>query len=191
MVQEGGIEARDDKNNTPLILAAEGGHLKVVKLLLRRGADVEGKDESGWTALHWAALWGIVDIVRQLVENGAQVDCRDERKCTPLHLSAFCGHLDLADDHGENDLGNAAAADIDYVHIICLLLERGADIDCWDNKKNTPLFLAAECGRLVVVKLLVEKGAGIKNRNEDGWTLFIAPPGRVMLTLRDSSSRRA
>jgi ankyrin repeat protein len=39
---------------TPLIEAAQGGHVLTVKILLDHSADVEAKDERGMTALAWA-----------------------------------------------------------------------------------------------------------------------------------------
>ena len=49
------VNAKDDKERTPLMSAAYRGYLEVVKLLLEKGADVKAKDKGGLTALMFAA----------------------------------------------------------------------------------------------------------------------------------------
>lgn len=43
------------KEVTPLMVAARGGHLECVRLLLENNADIETEDAQGWTAFHYAA----------------------------------------------------------------------------------------------------------------------------------------
>lgn len=62
---------------TPLIAAAEGGHLDVVHLLVDAGADVNRSDASGFTALMGAARLGHSKIVKFLLERGACPDVVD------------------------------------------------------------------------------------------------------------------
>lgn len=51
----------------------------------------------------------------------------------------------------------------------------GSDINAQDAEGNMPLHVAAERGRLVVVRLLVENGADVNARNRDGQTpIFVA-----------------
>ena len=51
---------------TPLHVAAVGGHITVVKLLIAAGADVSRGDSSGWTAREHATLRGHLQIARLL-----------------------------------------------------------------------------------------------------------------------------
>ena len=50
------LEARSQRGMTALLVAAEWGHLRVVKLLLQRGADPAAVDNSGRTVLDNAAV---------------------------------------------------------------------------------------------------------------------------------------
>ena len=48
------LDARDNYQNTPLILAARNGRTKICEMLLALGADPSLKDSHGETALDWA-----------------------------------------------------------------------------------------------------------------------------------------
>ena len=54
-------------------LAANNGHIEVVKLLLENGADVTIATESGITPLNSASGGGHVEVVKLLLEKGADL----------------------------------------------------------------------------------------------------------------------
>lgn len=59
---------------TLLHIAARGGHLPCVELLLERGLDVNARDRGDNTsAMHWAAASGSADVVRRLADAGGDV----------------------------------------------------------------------------------------------------------------------
>lgn len=63
------VNARDEFEYTPLHLAADRGHLDIVRLLLSRGADVNLKDQDGDTALEIATVAKHDPIVQAIREH--------------------------------------------------------------------------------------------------------------------------
>ncbi|MBU1742758.1 MAG: ankyrin repeat domain-containing protein, partial [Proteobacteria bacterium] len=72
-----------EHNMTILIFAARYGNLKIVRMLLDRGADPNARDELGNTALHAAARHSTLPVVKLLVARGARVDVRNRTDQTP------------------------------------------------------------------------------------------------------------
>jgi ankyrin repeat protein len=52
--------------------ASDEGHLKIVKVLLDKGAEVNVKNKGGWTALMWATIEEHKKIIRLLKKAGAR-----------------------------------------------------------------------------------------------------------------------
>ena len=61
-----------DNDNSALCIAAINGHKDIVKLLIRRGADLNKIDLQGKTPLYHAAERGKFDIVCLLINSGAK-----------------------------------------------------------------------------------------------------------------------
>jgi hypothetical protein len=62
---------RDDAGNSLLIVAAQNGNKRMVKELLRKGADINSKNTKGNTSLHYCFAYGFKDLGEYLVEKGA------------------------------------------------------------------------------------------------------------------------
>lgn len=69
---------------TPLMYAANGGHVSVVRQLLEAKAKVNAEDQDGLTPLHFAALSGTFEVCEALIEFGAAIDAIDEHSRQPL-----------------------------------------------------------------------------------------------------------
>lgn len=78
----------DHKRRTALHLAAEGGHVGVVDVLLGLGVSMQAKDGEGLTALHVAASKGHEEFVRLLVHKGADFKSQSQLGLTALHVAA-------------------------------------------------------------------------------------------------------
>ena len=50
------VNARSNKQSTPLITASFCNNKNVVKCLIQHGANVDPRDETGFTAVHYALL---------------------------------------------------------------------------------------------------------------------------------------
>uniref|UniRef100_A0A4W5N1J2 Euchromatic histone-lysine N-methyltransferase 2 n=1 Tax=Hucho hucho TaxID=62062 RepID=A0A4W5N1J2_9TELE len=114
------INAQDSGGWTPIIWAAEHKHIKVIRALLNRGADVTLKDKEMNACLHWASFAGCVTIAEMVLNAGCPLSSVNMHGDTPLHIASREGFLDC----------------------VTLFLSRGADIDIMNREGDTPLSLA-------------------------------------------------
>ncbi|CAJ0575885.1 unnamed protein product, partial [Mesorhabditis spiculigera] len=154
-------------SSTPLHWAARQGHVKIVALLARNGADLLIRDVEGFTALHVAAQFGCTPVVAYLVAIGQSVDCPDVSRMTPVMWTAYKIHqadplkllLTMGADVDRADLtfNNTAlhwAAMQGNSTAVGLLLKAGADQSLTNRENDTPLNLADRRGDLTTLKLL-------------------------------------
>ena len=80
-----------------LHLAAEGGHLQVIKYLVEQcKCNPSHSDCEGVTPLHMAAQCGHLEVVQYLtLEQRCDPQCTNKKNNTPLHDAASFGHLQL------------------------------------------------------------------------------------------------
>jgi len=147
------INARDERNATPLHYAAAYAHDSIVEKLLDRGALINAVDKNWCTPLHWAAFYASVfslSSAKALLYRHADVDSRDREMRTPLHLAARVGSVEMVE----------------------LLLNYGADINAIDLDKNTPLHRAVLYNHKEAAKVLAARGADTQLKNWLGYTPF-------------------
>ena len=96
--------APDETGKPPIVYAAAGARLDIVKRLLARNIDVNARYANDLTLLMWAsgpdeqvAEAQAVRVVSYLLEAGAHIDDRDDRGRTALMIAAEGGHAELAD----------------------------------------------------------------------------------------------
>jgi ankyrin repeat protein len=152
LLQHTDVNQANNHGVTPLLIAAQKGHLEVVKYLVTQGqAAVNQATNDGATPLLIAAQKGHLEVVKYLVAQGkADVNQAYEDSATPLFVAAQEGHLEV----------------VKY-----LVAQGQAAVNQADEDGATPLFVAAQEGHLEVVKYLVETGqADVYQAGLDGVT---------------------
>jgi ankyrin repeat protein len=89
------LEAEGENEIRPLMLASTMGLVKMVIMLLERGADVHAVDADECTALHLTTRQGHEEVVGVLLGSGAATRCRNAWDETPLMLAAEEGHVSV------------------------------------------------------------------------------------------------
>nr|CAD7442937.1 unnamed protein product [Timema bartmani] len=88
----------DDHGFSPLHWASKEGHIKLVDLLILRGARINATNRGDDTPLHLAAAHGHRDIVLMLLRSRADVNFTNEHGNTPLHYACFWGYQTVGED---------------------------------------------------------------------------------------------
>ena len=171
------VTSRGSNEISQLHLAARFGLLDEVQYLLEHNRVFSDmKARSNITVLHEAAKQGMVEIARLLVSYGADPASQDSSQKIPLHHAASFGHLGMMeylDEHGapnhrEEDVGASfAAAEKDGQVIVAHAEQYTALRNYQDNKRRTPLHLAAANGHLAVVQSLCARDADLSLRDID------------------------
>lgn len=133
---------RDAKGQPGLTIAMQEQSLKAARVLLAQPAvDVDALNQAGESALMMAALKGDLTALGLLLDRGARVS---QPGWSAIHYAAT---------------GPEPQA-------VGLLLDRGADVNAASPNGSTPLMMAAQYGAEASVKLLLERGADAKVRNQ-------------------------
>ena len=181
------LNAVDQYGCTPIHVACQFGNLEAVTLLLGKGAKFELKDENGDTPLHEACRNGNESIVKELLEKmskkhlcSGNLVFRNDSGLTPLHKACREGHTEvikLLVKYSSNSRELVAAGDNDNatalhyacqkgnIEIITTLLEEEASIVAARCNGITPLHIAAQVGRVDVMKQFLGKGGLREVRN--------------------------
>jgi ankyrin repeat protein len=133
---------------TPVAIAAQVGHVDVIKTLADLGADVNTPSNDGFTPVAIAAQKGRVDAIKTLVDLGADTNTPTNDGCTPVFRAAQLGHVD----------------------VIKILANLGANVNTPNNDGFTPVFVAAQDGHVDAIKTRVDLGANVNTPSNTGDT---------------------
>jgi len=148
------ISNQDSKNsdgNNPLHYAVSLNKTEVVNFLLENFADPNvAQTNNGWTSLHFAVAQNNQQMTALLLDFGASPAIVDKNGNTPLCLA-----IDDADSN-------------DKVGMILLLLGSWANPNQRCEGGELPLHKAIKSNDMYACRLLVENGADINLKNNDG-----------------------
>lgn len=176
------VNVKDQEQSTPLHRAAEAGHLKIVKYLIKEGAEVNAWNNAHQNPLLYAAYKGHSEIVNYLLENGAEYRERDIYGRNVLHYPSREGHPKVVEilvkkglDISQEDRGGVTplrfAVERGHTEIIDVFIALKA-IDVNGDQGRRSLHLAAANGHKNIVELLIAKGASIHTKDDESGTLL-------------------
>ncbi|WP_188153322.1 ankyrin repeat domain-containing protein [Wolbachia endosymbiont of Pentalonia nigronervosa] len=163
LIEQGAdFNVKDNRDMTPLQLAAKNDHLSIVKYLIEekgvnssnifdavesgclglvrylvdKGIDINTRGSYGSTLLHLAALNGKLEIVRYLVERGANLSFSDDSGKIPLEVAHDKSIIDfLKQARRRLNEGLISVTREGNFYLVKELIEKGADINIESNKK--------------------------------------------------------
>jgi ankyrin repeat protein len=152
---------------TAINVAAENGHIDIVKALLESGATIGGSK-----LLHFAVSSGDEELVRLALDQGVSVNVYHIEGGTPLTAAAAAGFSSIvqllldrgAEIHwqgGQDSTPLASAVDSGDLETITALLDAGADPNNGGDPYITPLFKAVVAENIEIVSLLIEREADV------------------------------
>ena len=143
-------------------------------LLLKLDVEINRLDQNKETSLHPAIRWHRFKLARFLLEHGADANVENYWGMTPLHILS---QSDIKDDRNMLDL-------------LLLLLKHGAEVNGGrdgSNHGDTPLHLAIQKNRFRLAGSLLENGADVNAKNNEGMTpLQILFHHNIKLDIKDN-----
>jgi hypothetical protein len=131
-----------EKTNMGLWLSTVNNFNLLCRTYLEMGADPNSCSNWHEAPIHAAARSATGDVIRLLIERGADLDLRNEEGLAPLHIACQSGNLEAAQT----------------------FIELGADLNAEASAETTsykgartPLHHAIICGRLEVVRMLLDQ----------------------------------
>lgn len=154
-----------DKHDYALVLAAENGHVDVVKYLMGKGLNIHTRNDE---ALIFAVRNGHLEVVKYLLGQGADIHARNDEV---LIRAVRSKHLEVvkylvsqgARINANNDAALRLAARNGNLDMVKYLVNRGANIHAINDEA---LRWSAYSGHVDVVKYLVNQGANIHAKKD-------------------------
>ena len=142
------IESKTGDGRTPLMIAAFNSKLHAVKWFLEKGATVTREANSGANALHFAAEGGDTDIIDLIHTHLLNIESKTSQGRTPLMMAALGGKLQA----------------------VKWFLEKGATVNCDDNRGWNTLHFAAEGGDTDIIDIIHTHLPNVDSKTNEGHT---------------------
>jgi ankyrin repeat protein len=169
------VRVKDNNGMTVLHATAFEGFGDALSRLIDAGLDVNLGDNDGNCAGHLAACAGRVDNLKRLLEHGAEIERRNNAGKTMFLLAASaevhpCFSMRVLIDAGaDTSVIDDSLAFSASPSALPLLRSLGMNLNCVDDRGNTPCHLAADTETLVALFAL---GATMTAKNHEGMTPY-------------------
>lgn len=163
------INTRDDINGyTPLHYAVKYRNIKMLKLLIEKGAWTNCQDHTGRTPVYIACHEGWLEGVEILIEKKVELNKCNEEGNSPLHAAVQENNVDIAvillknrincaiiNNAGENFLH--IAIKLKCISLVNKLINHiNFDLFELDNQKKSPLHLTVDEDQVDILDLLIK-----------------------------------
>ncbi|KAF3317028.1 hypothetical protein TWF173_001034 [Orbilia oligospora] len=175
------LEAKENYGQTPLSLAAAGGHKDVVELLIKGGANLEAKDRYNETPLYVAISNRRETVTKLLIESGGDVSIKNRFNTTLIKAAIKAEHEGITrlliermmdvEVEGQYPPIACIAARYGYEDTMKQLIERGVDLNFTvvsiqnPFRGSGPLWLAIEAQHEGVIGLMVNAGVDLEQHH--------------------------
>jgi ankyrin repeat protein len=165
------------------VQSAEKGDSKAIQLFLNAGIDCNALSATGSTALMAASKNGRIEVVNKLLDQKVNVDVQGKQGVTALMLAAENNQVEIvklllkknADPNVEDQTGWTALMKAVYQgNTACVkALAAGSR-----QEVNRSLLVAALTGHQEIAKMLLDNGAEVDSRADDGRTPLMLAAGK-------------
>ncbi|KAG5892950.1 hypothetical protein JTB14_015001 [Gonioctena quinquepunctata] len=151
-----------------LHIAARGGHLNIMRILIDAGANINEVDMDEHSALTLSVRHGCPESVKYLVKKGARVNHEEPGGVTSLRLAVWANNAPVVKVllegcariiHSHHLVHNAVSNN--NLEVVQMLVESGAMLNARDDQAHTPLMLACSRKNLAIARYLIAHGSDV------------------------------
>ncbi|KAH8547629.1 ankyrin repeat-containing domain protein [Umbelopsis sp. PMI_123] len=165
------IDATDIKGSSSLLAAVSNGNASIARLLLERGDNVKSKNLSGVTACQLAtsnrdvSMASLLDQfgteMLGLLDDGIDMNNPSNTRQTELMYAVQRGRMQAinfliereADINANDQNDETAISSCGFLQLVLALIDHNAEINAQNKDGETALHLAAQYGRLDIIKI--------------------------------------
>jgi ankyrin repeat protein len=185
------INKSDRDGNTPLNLAASENNDTLAQDIIAMGADVNIANDKGCTPLFYAARHNNLRLITILLNDSADVTARNDKGQNIIQylLANVEDSISISTDStvklllakgvppkniqkDGSTILHSLAAKPGSGNLIKRFIQEGVDINAKNDEGVTALFRAVQCSNVDAACELIQMGANLTTRSEDGNTLL-------------------